>query len=83
MLRISFVIGYFVVRHFPVAGPGVAPGSPGSCDAVEPTPSAQLQAPESNRARRAYETQLGTCRVCNLSVTKGRVELPCPKGTTF
>ena len=43
----------------------------------------QLQAPESNRARRAYETQLGTCRACNLSVTKGRLELPCPKGTTF
>ena len=29
---------------------------------------------------RPYGSQLGTCRACNLSVTKGRVELPSPSG---
>jgi hypothetical protein len=27
VLRTSFVIGYFDIRHFPVADPGVAPGA--------------------------------------------------------
>ena len=29
---------------------------------------------------RPYGSQLGTCRVCNMSVTKGRLELPSPCG---
>ena len=33
--------------------------------------------------RAGARSQLGTCRACNLSVTKGRLELPSPKGTTF
>ena len=50
---------------------------------VEPAPTRELQAPVSNRAHRPYESQLGTCRACNVSVTTGRVELPSLKGTTF
>src|SRR5260221_1306670 len=41
----------------------------------------QLQAPESNRGDRPYESQLGASRACIASrVTKGRVELPSPHG---
>jgi hypothetical protein len=41
----------------------------------------QLQAPESNRGDRPYESQLGASRACiELRVTKGRVELPSPYG---
>ena len=44
----------------------------------------ELQAPESNRGDRPYESQLGASRACiEFRVTKGRVELPSPKGTTF
>ena len=40
-----------------------------------------LQAPESNRGDRPYESQLGASRACiALRVTKGRVELPSPDG---
>ena len=39
-----------------------------------------MQAPVSNRAYRPYGSQLGTCRACNVSVTKGRFELPSPYG---
>ena len=46
-------------------------------------PPAQLQAPVSSRAHRPYESQLGTCRACNVSVTTGRIELPRLTGTTF
>ena len=48
---------------------------------VEPAPTrVKLQAPVSSRAHRPYESQLGTCRACNVSVTKGRFELPSPYG---
>ena len=47
---------------------------------VEPSPTRELQAPVSSRANRPYESQLGTCRACNDSVTKGRFELPSPYG---
>ena len=41
----------------------------------------QLQAPESNRRDRPYESQLGASRACIASrVTKGRVEHPSPSG---
>src|SRR5262245_8267997 len=40
-----------------------------------------LQAPESNRGDRPYESQLGASRACiAFRVTKGRVELPSPNG---
>src|SRR5665213_1166400 len=41
----------------------------------------KLQAPESNRSDRPYESQLGASRACNeFQMTKGRVELPSPSG---
>jgi hypothetical protein len=49
-----------------VAGPGVAPGGPSLWGSVEHWPTRELQIPVSNRAHRPYESQLGTCRICNV-----------------
>ncbi len=54
-------------------------GHPGSWGPAEHWPTRsmfKLQAPVSNRAVRPHGSQLGTCRACNLKVTKGRLELP-------
>ncbi len=62
------------------SGPEDATGISLSLELPQETSSA---AARPSRANRPYESQLGTCRACNVSVTKGRFELPSPKGTTF
>ncbi len=42
-----------------------------------PAASFQVAGPGIEPGDRPYESQLGTCRACKVSVTKGRVELPC------
>jgi hypothetical protein len=41
-------------------------------------PSIQLQVPVSSRARRAYETPLGTCRTCNRESSQGESRTRTP-----
>ena len=75
---------------------GVAPGTAGRSPVVIQAYGARLSTgppavagPGIEPAHRPDQpsvgarSQLGTCRACNVSVTKGRFELPSPKGTTF
>jgi len=65
-----------------VAGPGVAPGRPGLWDLAEHWPTRSCRPRYRAGHTGLMKASWAPAAPAMCSVTKGRVELPCLKGTT-